>query len=239
MRTLPYLVDTVLYFQGDRFASHRLLRSVKNRFGATQEIGIFEMVESGLKEVLNPSQLFLGSREDFMPGTSITVACEVTRPLVVELQALVSPTSYSSPRRSTTGVDYNRLLQILAVLEKRLGVPLSKLDAYLAAAGGLEVEEPAVDLAVAIALMASFRDRIVDPEMVILGEIGLGGQIRPVSQLEIRLKEAAKLGFTKAIIPKGQTPSETWGLKLISVGKVFAAIAVALPADDDPKVSSG
>ncbi|MFN9173687.1 MAG: magnesium chelatase domain-containing protein, partial [Synechocystis sp.] len=232
------LVDKVLYFHGDRFASHRLLRSVKNRFGATQEIGIFEIVESGLKEVLNPSQLFLGSREDFMPGTSITVACEGTRPLVVELQALVSPTSYSSPRRSTTGVDYNRLLQILAVLEKRLGVPLSKLDAYLAAAGGLEVEEPAVDLAVAIALMASFRDRIVDPEMVILGEIGLGGQIRPVSQLEIRLKEAAKLGFKKAIIPKGQTVSESGGLKLIPVGKVFAAIAVALPANDDAPAAS-
>jgi DNA repair protein RadA/Sms len=237
-KVLEHLVDTVLYFQGDRFASHRLLRSVKNRFGATQEIGIFEMVESGLKEVLNPSQLFLGSREDFMPGTSITVACEGTRPLVVELQALVSPTSYSSPRRSTTGVDYNRLLQILAVLEKRLGVPLSKLDAYLAAAGGLEVEEPAVDLAVAIALMASFRDRIVDPEMVILGEIGLGGQIRPVSQLEIRLKEAAKLGFKKAIIPKGQTVSESGGLKLIPVGKVFAAIAVALPANDDAPAAS-
>jgi DNA repair protein RadA/Sms len=231
-KVLEHLVDTVLYFQGDRFASHRLLRSVKNRFGATQEIGIFEMAASGLKEVLNPSQLFLGSRETFMPGTAITVACEGTRPLVVELQALVSPTSYASPRRSTTGVDYNRLLQILAVLEKRLGVPLSKLDAYLAAAGGLGVEEPAVDLAVAIALMASFRDRIVDPEMVILGEIGLGGQIRPISQLDIRLKEAAKLGFTKAIIPQGQTPSETWGLSLIAVGKVFAAIAAALPADE-------
>ncbi|MGA1621398.1 MAG: DNA repair protein RadA [Synechocystis sp.] len=232
-KVLEHLVDTVLYFQGDRFASHRLLRSVKNRFGATQEIGIFEMVESGLKEVLNPSQLFLGSREEFMPGTAITVACEGTRPLVVELQALVSPTSYASPRRSTTGVDYNRLLQILAVLEKRLGVPLSKLDAYLAAAGGLDVEEPAVDLAVAIALMASFRDRTVDPEMVILGEIGLGGQIRPVSQLDIRLKEAAKLGFKKALIPKGQTPNETWGLTLMAVGKVFAAIAVALPTYEE------
>lgn len=232
-KVLEHLVDTVLYFQGDRFASHRLLRSVKNRFGATQEIGIFEMVASGLKEVVNPSLLFLGNREDVMPGTAITVACEGTRPLVVELQALVSPTSYPSPRRSTTGVDYNRLLQILAVLEKRLGVPLSKLDAYLSVAGGLEVEEPAVDLAVAIALMASFRDRIVDPETVILGEIGLGGQIRPVSHLEMRLKEAAKLGFKRAIIPKGQTPSDRWGLQLIAAGKVFTAIAAALPTNED------
>ncbi|MBD2654873.1 DNA repair protein RadA [Synechocystis sp. FACHB-383] len=232
-KVLEHLVDTVLYFQGDRFASHRLLRSVKNRFGATQEIGIFEMVQSGLQEVLNPSQLFLGSREEFMSGTAITVACEGTRPLVVELQALVSPTSYASPRRSTTGVDYNRLLQVLAVLEKRLGVPLSKLDAYLSVAGGLEVEEPAVDLAMAIALVASFRDRVVDPTMIILGEIGLGGQIRPISQLEIRLKEAAKLGFKKAIVPKGQTGIESAGIKLIPVGKVFAAIAVALPANED------
>lgn len=231
-KVLEHLVDTVLYFQGDRFASHRLLRSVKNRFGATQEIGIFEMVASGLKEVLNPSQLFLGSRGELMAGTAITVACEGTRPLVVELQALVSPTSYSSPRRSTTGVDYNRLLQILAVLEKRLGIPLSKLDAYLSVAGGLEVEEPAVDLAVAIALVASFRDRVVDPELVILGEIGLAGQIRPVSQLEIRLKEASKLGFSKAIIPKGQTVANPWGLQLLPVGKVFGAIAVALPASE-------
>lgn len=191
------------------------------------------MVQSGLQEVLNPSQLFLGSREEFMSGTAITVACEGTRPLVVELQALVSPTSYASPRRSTTGVDYNRLLQVLAVLEKRLGVPLSKLDAYLSVAGGLEVEEPAVDLAMAIALVASFRDRVVDPTMIILGEIGLGGQIRPVSQLEIRLKEAAKLGFKKAIVPKGQTGIESAGIKLIPVGKVFAAIAVALPANEN------
>ena len=228
-KVLEHLVDTVLYFQGDRYASHRLLRSVKNRFGATHEIGIFEMVQSGLKEVHNPSQLFLGNREAFMPGTAITVACEGTRPLVVELQALVSPTSYSSPRRSTTGVDYNRLLQILAVLEKRLGVPLSKLDAYVASAGGLGVEEPATDLATAIALVASFRDRVVDPDMIILGEIGLGGQIRPVSQLETRLREAAKLGFTKALIPQGQSISETVGLSLIPAAKLFGAIAVALP----------
>jgi DNA repair protein RadA/Sms len=227
-RVLEHLVDTVLYFEGDRFASHRLLRSVKNRFGATHEIGVFEMIDRGLREVSNPSELFLGSREDIVPGTSIVVACEGTRPIVVELQALVSPTSYASPRRSTTGVDYNRLLQILAVLEKRVGVPLSKLDAYVASAGGLNVEEPAVDLGIAIALVASFRDRTVDPTTVLIGEVGLGGQVRSVSQMELRLKEAAKLGFKRAIIPKGQNLGDV-GLEIIEVAKVIEAIAVAMP----------
>ena len=137
-KVLEHLVDTVLYFEGDRFASHRLLRSVKNRFGATHELGIFEMVDRGLQEVHNPSELFLGNRDEAVPGIATIVACEGTRPLVVELQALVSPTSYSSPRRSTTGIEFNRLLQILAVLEKRVGIPLSKLDAYVASSGGLE-----------------------------------------------------------------------------------------------------
>jgi DNA repair protein RadA/Sms len=163
-KVLEHLVDTVLYFEGDRFASHRLLRTVKNRFGATHEIGIFEMVAQGLREVPNPSELFLGNRDDPAPGTAIVVACEGTRPIVVELQALVSPTSYPSPRRAGTGVDYNRLVQILAVLEKRVGIPMSKLDAYVASAGGLSVAEPAVDLGIAIAIVASFRDRIVDPK---------------------------------------------------------------------------
>jgi len=228
-KVLEHLVDTVLYFQGDRYASHRLLRSVKNRFGPTQEIGIFEMVAKGLQEVSNPSQLFLGNREEPTPGTTITVACEGTRPLVVELQALVSPTSYPSPRRSTAGLDYNRLQQILAVLEKRVGIPLSKLDAYVSAAGGLEVEEPAADLGVAIAIVASFRDRVVEPDTILLGEIGLGGQVRPVSHLELRLKEAAKLGFKQALIPKNQPVSADLGLRLIPVGKVYEAIALALP----------
>lgn len=228
-RVLEHLVDTVLYFEGDRFASHRLLRSVKNRFGATHEIGIFEMIDRGLREVANPSELFLGNRDEAAPGTAIVVACEGTRPLVVELQALVSPTSYASPRRSTTGVDYNRLLQILAVLEKRVGVPLSKLDTYVASAGGLNVEEPAVDLGIAIAVVASFRDRIVDPSTVLIGEVGLGGQVRAVSQMELRLKEAAKLGFKRAIVPKGQKFPEV-GLEIIPVSKVLDAIVAAIPA---------
>jgi len=226
-KVLEHLVDTVLYFEGDRFASHRLLRSVKNRFGATHEIGVFEMIDRGLREVANPSELFLGNRDELAPGTALVVACEGTRPIVVELQALVSPTSYASPRRSTTGIDYNRLLQILAVLEKRVGIPLSKLDAYVASAGGLNVEEPAVDLGVAIAVVASFRDRIVDPHTVLIGEVGLGGQVRPVSQIELRLKEAAKLGFKRAIVPKGQTFPDL-DLEIIPVAKVIDAIIAAI-----------
>jgi DNA repair protein RadA/Sms len=226
-KVLEHLVDTVLYFEGDRFASHRLLRSVKNRFGATHEIGVFEMVDQGLEEVLNPSELFLGNREDASTGTATIVACEGTRPIVVELQALVSATSYSSPRRSTTGIEYNRLLQILAVLEKRVGIPLSKLDAYVASSGGLNVGEPAADLGVAVAVAASFRDRIVDPHTVIIGEVGLGGQVRAVSQMELRLKEAAKLGFQRAIVPKGASYGEV-GMEVIPVARVLDAIGVAL-----------
>ncbi|MFH7025796.1 MAG: DNA repair protein RadA [Heteroscytonema crispum UTEX LB 1556] len=227
-KVLEHLVDTVLYFEGDRFASHRLLRTVKNRFGATHEIGIFEMVEHGLREVPNPSELFLGNRDDPAPGTAIVVACEGTRPIVVELQALVSPTSYTSPRRASTGVDYNRLVQILAVLEKRVGIPMSKLDSYVASAGGLNVEEPAVDLGVAIAIVASFRDRIVDPGTVLIGEVGLGGQVRSVSQMELRLKEAAKLGFKRAIVPKGQKFPDL-NIEILPVAKVIDAIIAAIP----------
>ncbi len=227
-KVLEHLVDTVLYFEGDRFASHRLLRTVKNRFGATHEIGIFEMVSQGLKEVDNPSELFLGNRDDPAPGTAIVVACEGTRPIVVELQALVSPTSYPSPRRAGTGIDYNRLVQILAVLEKRVGIPMSKLDSYVASAGGLNVEEPAVDLGIAVAIVASFRDRIVDPGTVLIGEVGLGGQVRSVSQMELRLKEAAKLGFKRAIVPKGTKFPEI-GIEILPVGKVIDAIIAAVP----------
>ena len=226
-KVLEHLVDTVLYFEGDRFASHRLLRSTKNRFGATHEVGVFEMVDQGLEEILNPSELFLGNREEPSSGTATIVACEGTRPIVVELQALVSPTSYASPRRSTTGIEYNRLLQILAVLEKRVGIPLSKLDAYVASSGGLSVSEPAADLGVAIAVAASFRDRTVDPQTVLIGEVGLGGQVRSVSQMELRLKEAEKLGFKRAIVPKGCTYTSP-NLEIIPVARVVDAIAIAL-----------
>ncbi|WP_338430247.1 DNA repair protein RadA [Synechococcus elongatus] len=226
-KVLEHLVDTVLYFEGDRFASHRLLRSVKNRFGASQELGIFEMVDRGLEEVGNPSALFLGSRDQAASGTATIVACEGTRPLLVELQALVSPSSYSSPRRAGTGIEYNRLLQILAVLEKRLGLPLSKFDAYVASAGGLNVAEPAADLGIAIALVASFRDRCLRPDTVLIGEIGLGGQVRPVSQIELRLKEAAKLGFQRALLPKGQERCDS-ELEMVPVSRLVDAIGLAL-----------
>lgn len=229
-KVLEHLVDTVLYFEGDRFASHRLLRSVKNRFGATHELGVFEMVDRGLEEIRNPSELFLGNRDERVSGIATIVACEGTRPLVVELQSLVSPTSYSSPRRSTTGIEFNRLLQILAVLEKRVGIPLSKLDAYVASSGGLSVAEPAADLGMAVAVAASFRDRIVDPELVLIGEVGLGGQVRPISQLELRLKEAAKLGFKRAIVPKGQMTNFP-GMEIVPVSRVVDAIAIALAGE--------
>jgi DNA repair protein RadA/Sms len=232
-KVLEHLVDTVLYFEGDRFASHRLLRSTKNRFGATHEVGVFEMVDRGLREVDNPSELFVGDRQGMAPGTSIVVACEGTRPIVVELQALVSPTSYPSPRRAGTGIDYNRLVQILAVLEKRVGIPLSKLDSYVASAGGLNVAEPAVDLGIAIAIVASFRDRVVAPFTVLIGEVGLGGQVRQVSQLELRLKEAAKLGFKRAIVPKGHQSFPDLGMEIIQVGRVIDAIVAALPAESE------
>lgn len=227
-KVLEHLVDTVLYFEGDRYASHRLLRSVKNRFGATHEIGIFEMGAGGLAEVANPSALFLGNREEAGSGTATVVACEGTRPLVVELQALVSPTCYPAPRRSATGVEYGRLQQILAVLEKRVGIPLSKLDAYVASVGGLGVEEPAADLGIALALVASFRDRIVDPLTVLIGEVGLGGQIRQVSHLELRLREAEKLGFRRAIVPKGHPPLGDLGLEIIPVGRLLDALVAVI-----------
>ncbi|WP_287129554.1 DNA repair protein RadA [Candidatus Cyanaurora vandensis] len=231
-KVLEHLVDTVLYFEGDRFQSYRLLRSVKNRFGATHELGVFEMTGAGLVEVDNPSQLFLSNREDRNSGTAVIVSCEGTRPLVVEVQALVSPTSYTSPRRTVTGLEYNRFLQILAVLEKRVGIPLSKLDAYVSSVGGMTVNEPAADLGVALAVAASFRDRLVDPYTVILGEVGLGGQVRPVPQLELRLREAVKLGFTRAIVPRGTLP-EIPGLTLIGVSRVLEALIAALPETGD------
>ena len=230
-KVLEHLVDAVLTFEGDRFASHRLLRAVKNRFGATHELGVFEMRGSGLVEVTNPSELFLGGEG---PGTGTIVACEGTRPLVVELQALVSPTSYASPRRSATGIAANRLHQILAVLEKHLGLPLSRFDCYLAVAGGLEVEEPAADLGVAAAVVASYRDLVLPPGTVLVGELGLGGQLRPVGQLELRLQEAARLGFRRAVVPRGGLPpslAASLELQVLEAGSVAEALVAALGVD--------
>ena len=231
-KVLEHLVDAVLTFEGDRFASHRLLRAVKNRFGATHELGVFEMRGQGLAEVSTPSELFLG-QEGPSPGTATIVACEGTRPLVVELQALVSPTSYASPRRTATGIAVNRLHQILAVLEKHLGLPLSRFDCYLAVAGGLEVEEPAADLGVATAVVASFRDLTLPAGTVLVGELGLGGQLRQVSQLELRLQEAARLGFVRAVVPRGSGlgAQAAFGLQLLEAGSVAEALVAALGVD--------
>jgi DNA repair protein RadA/Sms len=229
-KVLEHLVDVVLTFEGDRFASHRLLRAVKNRYGATHELGVFEMRDRGLSEVLNPSELFLGAGEP-SAGTATIVACEGTRPLLVDLQALVSTTSYASPRRTATGIAVNRLHQILAVLEKHMGLPLSRFDCYLAVAGGLEVEEPAADLGVAAAVVASYRDLVLPPGTALIGELGLGGQLRPVGQLELRLQEAARLGFTRAVVPRagGLGPiAAGLGLDLREAGSVAEALVAAL-----------
>jgi len=232
-KVLEHLVDAVLTFEGDRFASHRLLRAVKNRFGPTHELGVFEMRDRGLAEVTNPSELFLGG-EGPCAGTATIVACEGTRPLLVDLQALVSTTSYASPRRTATGIGINRLHQILAVLEKHLGLPLSRFDCYLAVAGGLDVEEPAADLGVAAAVVASYRDLTLPAGTVLVGELGLGGQIRPVGQLELRLQEAARLGFTRAVVPRssGLAPvAAALGLELLEAAGVAEALVAALGVD--------
>ena len=229
-KVLEHLVDAVLTFEGDRFASHRLLRAVKNRFGATHELGVFEMRDRGLAEVSNPSALFLGS-EGPSPGSATIVACEGTRPLVVELQALLSPTSYASPRRTATGIGTNRLHQILAVLEKHLGLPLSRFDCYLAVAGGLEVEEPAADLGVAAAVIASYRDLTVPAGTVLVGELGLGGQLRAVGQLELRLQEAARLGFDRAVVPRASglgSVADGLGLEPLEASTLAEAVAATL-----------
>jgi DNA repair protein RadA/Sms len=239
-KVLEHLVDAVLTFEGDRFASHRLLRAAKNRFGATHELGVFEMRDGGLAEVTNPSELFLGGGEP-TSGTATIVAFEGTRPLVVELQALVSTTSYASPRRTATGIGTNRLHQILAVIEKHLGLPLSRLDCYLAVAGGLEVEEPAADLGVAAAVVASYRDLTLPPGTVLIGELGLGGQLRPVGQLEQRLQEAGRLGFTRAVVPRGSGHGgglAPEGLQLLESSTLAEALVKALgvnPAEDGPE----
>lgn len=239
-KVLEHLVDAVLTFEGDRFASHRLLRAVKNRFGATHELGVFEMRGQGLAEVGNPSELFLSGEQ--ASGVATIVACEGTRPLVVDLQALVSTTSYASPRRTATGIAVNRLHQILAVLEKHMGLPLSRYDCYLAVAGGLDVEEPAADLGVAAAVVASYRDLTLPAGTVLMGELGLGGQLRSVPQLELRLQESARLGFRRAVVPQGSGMGPTaaaLGLELLEASRITEALVLALgdgvSSQEDPR----
>jgi DNA repair protein RadA/Sms len=232
-RVLEHIVDTVLYLEGDPFQAYRLLRSVKNRFGATSEVGVFEMSGLGMIEVANPSEAFLAERVINAPGTTIAVTMEGTRPLLVELQALTSPTSFGNPRRTPNGVDYNRLLLITAVLIKRLGLKLFEQDIFVNVIGGLKIDEPASDLAMALALASSYYDKPTPPDMVVIGEIGLSGEVRAVSQLAMRLNEAAKLGFKRALIPKmrRKLPDLPSGIKLIEVRHVGEALAITVPKE--------
>lgn len=201
-RVLEHIVDTVLYLEGDPFHRYRLLRGVKNRFGATSEVGVFEMVERGMVEVPNPSELFLAERQVNAPGSTIAVPMEGTRPLLVEIQALASATSFANPRRTANGVDYNRLLLLTAVLSRRVNVKMQDKDVFINVIGGLNIDEPAADLAIAVAVASSVKDRPVHADMVCIGEIGLSGELRTVSQIEMRLKEAAKLGFKRCVVPR-------------------------------------
>ena len=201
-KVLEHMVDTVIYFEGDRYKSYRLLRCMKNRFGTTNEVGVFNMCDDGLHEIANPSELFLEERDrNNTPGNIIIATNEGSRPLLLEIQSLVGTTSYPSPRRVSNGIDYNRLLQILAVLEKRIGLNLSKQDVYVNVIGGLDIDEPAADLGVALAVATCARDVVVDSKTVIVGEVGLSGEIRAVNSLEKRIKEAEKLGFNKILVP--------------------------------------
>ena len=230
-RLLEHMVDTVLYFEGERHNTYRMLRAVKNRFGSTNEIGIFEMIENGLTEVKNPSELFLSERPLGVAGSTVVASMEGTRPVLVELQALVSATNFPSPRRMATGVDYNRLNLIIAVLEKRVGLHMQTHDAYLNVAGGVKLDEPAADLGIAVALASSFRDRPTRPEDVVFGEVGLTGEVRGVSRLDQRVNEALKLGFRRVVVPekslKQWTPPR--GIEVVPVGTVAEALHILLP----------
>ncbi|MGY3439592.1 MULTISPECIES: DNA repair protein RadA [unclassified Marinovum] len=223
-RVVEHMVDTVLYFEGERGHQFRILRAVKNRFGPADEIGVFEMTGAGLQEVTNPSALFLSERGTPAPGSVVFSGIEGTRPVLVELQALVAPSPHAQARRSVVGWDGSRLAMILAVLEARCGIPFAGLDVYLNVAGGMKVSEPAADLAVAAALLSAREDVALPPETVVFGEISLSGALRPVSQSENRLKEAAKLGFTAAIVPTGGKVSGSAGLKLNCMADLTAFV---------------
>jgi DNA repair protein RadA/Sms len=227
-RILEHMVDAVLYFEGDRHHAYRILRAVKNRFGSTDEIGIFEMRESGLCEVENPSGALLAERSLHSTGSAVAATLEGSRALLVEVQALVSRSFLASPRRTANGIDVNRVHMLLAGMEKRAGLRLGEQDVFLNVVGGVRVVEPATDLAVTMAVASSFRDQAVDPEAVLIGEVGLGGEIRAVSQLEKRLKEASRLGFSRALIPKYGAPKSVTGIKLCPVATLQEAIGQCL-----------
>ncbi len=230
-KVLEHMVDTVIYFEGDRYKSYRLLRCMKNRFGTTNEVGVFNMCDDGLHEISNPSELFLNERtKSITPGSVVIATNEGTRPVLIEIQALVGTTPYPSPRRVSNGIDYNRLLMILAVLEKRIGLNLSKQDVYVNVIGGLEIDEPAADLGVALAVATCARDVIVSPDSVIVGEIGLSGEIRSVNNLEKRIKEAEKLGFRKIIVPKSNKikKEEFKDIEIVPVERLMDAITACV-----------
>lgn len=227
-RVLEHMVDTVLYFEGDRYASYRILRGVKNRFGSTNEIGVFEMREQGLTEVANPSEYMLSGRPEDAAGCVVACTVEGTRPLMVELQALVCNSNFGIPRRQATGMDFNRINLLMAVLEKRVGVQISNCDAYVNLAGGMKIQEPAVDLGVVMAIISSFRNRPINEKTVVFGEVGLSGEVRAVSLSEQRLQEAKKLGFTTCIMPRANADAlKDKGdnkIKIIGVSNVQEAI---------------
>ncbi len=231
-RVLEHIVDTVLYLEGDRFHAYRLLRCVKNRFGASNEVGVFEMRDVGMTEVANPSEAFLAERLLNAAGSAIAVTLEGTRPLLVEIQALSSTTSFGNPRRTANGIDFNRLLLLTAVLSKRVGVRLSDQDVFVNVVGGLRVGEPAADLAVACAIVSSFRDVPVAGDLAIIGEVGLSGELRAVSQLETRLKEATKLGFNRCLVPQSRQLDKIKlpGVEILSARSLAQTLEIALVA---------
>ena len=227
---LEHIVDTVLYLEGDRFQAYRLLRSVKNRFGATSEVGVFEMREGGLAEVTNPSEAFLAERMINAAGSAIAVTMEGTRPILVEVQGLTSPTQFGNARRTANGVDFNRLLLIAAVLTRRVGLKLSEQDTFVNVVGGLQIDEPAADLAIAAAIASSWRDLPVKADTVLIAEIGLAGELRMPGQMQARLREAQKLGFRTAIVPKALRKGEPYpkGIEIVEARSIQQALDAAL-----------
>ena len=225
-RVLEHMVDTVLYFEGDRHASYRILRGVKNRFGSTNEIGVFEMRDKGLIEVHNPSEFMLSGKPEGASGSIVSCSMEGTRPILLEIQALVSRTSFGFPRRQAIGTDFNRVNLLMAVLEKRVGMQMSDCDAYVNLAGGMKITEPAIDLGIAMAVTSSFKNRPIDDKMAAFGEIGLSGEVRGVSMIEQRINEAVKLGFTTCVVPKVclKQIKNADGVKIIGVSSVQDAI---------------
>lgn len=224
-RVLEHMVDTVLYFEGDRHASYRILRGVKNRFGSTNEIGVFEMRENGLKQVLNPSEFMLEGRPTDASGSVVTCLMEGTRPILVEVQALINHTAFGMPRRTSVGTDYNRVNLLMAVIEKRIGIQMGDYDAYVNVAGGMKINEPAMDLALVTALISSYKNRAIDAGTLVFGEVGLAGEVRAVSQAEQRVLEAKKLGFKRCILPNVSVKSlkRIDGIELIGVSNIKEA----------------